>query len=156
MTSPRVFVLIVAAGSGQRFGGAVPKQYQALAGKPLLRHSLETFAAHPEITGILCAIHPDHRAMYDAAAAGIPRLLPPIAGGASRQASVCNGLEQLAGERPDLVLIHDAARPLIDPGTIKPHHCTSLAKRILPSWSRCRWSTPIKRGARRGRVAIPS
>jgi 2-C-methyl-D-erythritol 4-phosphate cytidylyltransferase / 2-C-methyl-D-erythritol 2,4-cyclodiphosphate synthase len=118
MTSPRTFVLIVAAGSGQRFGAAVPKQYQPLAGKPLLRHSLETFAAHPEIAGILVAIHPDHRTMYDAATAGIPKLLPPIAGGASRQASVFNGLEQLAGERPDLVLIHDAARPFIDSGTI--------------------------------------
>ncbi|HWA48187.1 MAG TPA: bifunctional 2-C-methyl-D-erythritol 4-phosphate cytidylyltransferase/2-C-methyl-D-erythritol 2,4-cyclodiphosphate synthase [Dongiaceae bacterium] len=118
MTSPRTFVLIVAAGSGQRFGGAVPKQYQSLAGKPLLRHSLETFAAHPEIAGILVAIHPDHRAMYDSATAGLTKLLPPIAGGASRQASVLNGLEQLAGERPDLVLIHDAARPFIDSGTI--------------------------------------
>lgn len=118
MTSPRTFVLIVAAGSGTRFGGAVPKQYQSLAGKPLLRHSLETFAAHPEIAGILVAIHPDHRAMYDSATAGVTKLLPPTAGGASRQASVFNGLEQLAGERPDLVLIHDAARPFIDAGTI--------------------------------------
>jgi len=118
MTSPRTFVLIVAAGSGQRFGGAVPKQYQRLAGKPLLRHSLETFAAHPQITGILVAIHPDHRALYGEATAGLLRLLPPIEGGASRQDSVLNGLERLAGERPDLVLIHDAARPLIDAGTI--------------------------------------
>ncbi len=118
MTSPRVFVLIVAAGSGQRFGGAVPKQYQSLAGKPLLRHSLETFAAHPEIAGILVAIHPDHRAMYDEATDGIAKLLPPVAGGASRQESVFNGLEQLALARPDLVLIHDAARPFIDAGTI--------------------------------------
>jgi 2-C-methyl-D-erythritol 4-phosphate cytidylyltransferase/2-C-methyl-D-erythritol 2,4-cyclodiphosphate synthase len=118
MTSPRTFVLIVAAGSGQRFGGSVPKQYQSLAGKPLLRHSLETFAAHPEIAGILVATHPDHRAMYEAATNGIAKLLPPIAGGASRQGSVLNGLEQLAAERPDLVLIHDAARPFIDAGTI--------------------------------------
>lgn len=118
MTSPRSFVLIVAAGSGQRFGGAVPKQYQSLAGKPLLRHSLETFAAHPEIAGILVAIHPDHRAMYDAAVAGLPKLLPPIPGGASRQDSVLNGLDRLAAENPDLVLIHDAARPFIDAGTI--------------------------------------
>ena len=56
--------------------------------------------------------------MYDAAVAGLPKLLPPIAGGASRQDSVLNGLERLAGESPDLVLIHDAARPFIDAGTI--------------------------------------
>ncbi|HNB25850.1 MAG TPA: bifunctional 2-C-methyl-D-erythritol 4-phosphate cytidylyltransferase/2-C-methyl-D-erythritol 2,4-cyclodiphosphate synthase [Alphaproteobacteria bacterium] len=114
MTAPRTFVLIVAAGSGQRFGGALPKQYQTLAGKPLLRHCLETFAAHPGVTGIQVAINPDHRDLYDQATQGLPRLLAPIPGGASRQDSVLNGLERLAAEQPDLVLIHDAARPLID------------------------------------------
>ncbi len=118
MTAPRTFVLIVAAGSGQRFGGALPKQYQSLAGKPLLRHCLETFAAHPGITGIQVAINADHRALYDQATLGLTHLLAPITGGASRQDSVLNGLEYLAGEKPDLVLIHDAARPLIDAGTI--------------------------------------
>ncbi len=118
MTSPRTFVLIVAAGSGQRFGGAVPKQYQTLAGKPLLRHCLETFAAHPGISGVLVAINPDHRPLYDQAASGLPHLLPPIQGGSSRQDSVLNGLERLGAEKPDLVLIHDAARPLIDADTI--------------------------------------
>ena len=118
MPSPRTFVLVVAAGSGQRFGGDLPKQYQSLAGKPMLRHSLETFAAHPGIAGILVAIHPAQRDLYDAAAVGIAKLLPPIDGGAARQGSVLNGLERLAAERPDYVLIHDAARPLIDAGII--------------------------------------
>ena len=118
MTAPRTFVLIVAAGSGQRFGGALPKQYQDLAGKPLLRHCLETFAAHPGITGIQVAINPDHRDLYDQATRGLPHLLAPIPGGASRQDSVLNGLEHLAGHKPDLVLIHDAARPLVDAGII--------------------------------------
>jgi 2-C-methyl-D-erythritol 4-phosphate cytidylyltransferase/2-C-methyl-D-erythritol 2,4-cyclodiphosphate synthase len=118
MSSPRTFVLVVAAGSGQRFGGDLPKQYQTLAGKPMLRYSLETFAAHRGIAGIVVAIHPAQRALYDAAAAGIAKLLPPVDGGATRQGSVLNGLERLAAERPDFVLIHDAARPLIDPGTI--------------------------------------
>ena len=118
MPSARTFVLVVAAGSGQRFGGDLPKQYQALAGKPMLRHSLETFAAHPGIAGIVVAIHPAQRDLYDAAAAGIGKLLPPVEGGATRQGSVLNGLERLAADRPDYVLIHDAARPLIDPGTI--------------------------------------
>jgi len=118
MPSARTFVLVVAAGSGQRFGGDLPKQYQALAGKPMLRHSLETFSAHPGIAGIVVAIHPAQRDLYDAAAAGIAKLLPPVEGGATRQGSVLNGLERLAAERPDYVLIHDAARPLIDLGTI--------------------------------------
>jgi 2-C-methyl-D-erythritol 4-phosphate cytidylyltransferase/2-C-methyl-D-erythritol 2,4-cyclodiphosphate synthase len=118
MPSARTFVLVVAAGSGQRFGGDLPKQYQRLAGKPMLRHSLETFATHPGIDGILVAIHPAQRDLYDVAGAGIAKLLPPVDGGATRQGSVLNGLECLAAERPDHVLIHDAARPLIDAATI--------------------------------------
>jgi 2-C-methyl-D-erythritol 4-phosphate cytidylyltransferase/2-C-methyl-D-erythritol 2,4-cyclodiphosphate synthase len=118
MSSPRTFVLVVAAGSGQRFGGDLPKQYQLLAGKPMLRHSLETFAAHPDIAGILVAIHPAQHDLYDAASNGIAKLRPPVEGGTTRQGSVLNGLERLAAERPDYVLIHDAARPLIDAGTI--------------------------------------
>jgi 2-C-methyl-D-erythritol 4-phosphate cytidylyltransferase/2-C-methyl-D-erythritol 2,4-cyclodiphosphate synthase len=118
MPSPRTFVLVVAAGSGQRFGGDLPKQYRSLAGKPMLRHSLEAFSAHPGITGILVAIHPGQRDLYDLAASGIAKLLPPVDGGAARQGSVLNGLERLVAEQPDYVLIHDAARPLIDPDTI--------------------------------------
>lgn len=118
MPSPRTFVLVVAAGSGQRFGGDLPKQYQPLAGKPMLRHSLETFAAHPGIAGIVVAIHPTQHELYESAAAGVAKLLPPVDGGATRQGSVLNGLERLAAERPDYVLIHDAARPLIDGETI--------------------------------------
>ncbi|MGH6892239.1 MAG: IspD/TarI family cytidylyltransferase, partial [Dongiaceae bacterium] len=117
MPSPRTFVLVVAAGSGQRFGGDLPKQYQSLAGKPM-RHCLETFASHPGIDGILVAIHPAQRDFYETASAGIAKLMPPVEGDASRQGSVLNGLERLAAERPDYVLIHDAARPLIDADTI--------------------------------------
>jgi 2-C-methyl-D-erythritol 4-phosphate cytidylyltransferase/2-C-methyl-D-erythritol 2,4-cyclodiphosphate synthase len=117
-SSRRTFVLVVAAGSGQRFGGELPKQYQPLAGKPMLRHCLETFAAHPGIAGVLVAIHPAQRALYDAAASGVAKLLSPVDGGSTRQGSVLNGLERLAGEQPDYVLIHDAARPLIDGGTL--------------------------------------
>ncbi|HEY1383794.1 MAG TPA: bifunctional 2-C-methyl-D-erythritol 4-phosphate cytidylyltransferase/2-C-methyl-D-erythritol 2,4-cyclodiphosphate synthase [Dongiaceae bacterium] len=118
MPSPRTFVLVVAAGSGQRFGGDLPKQYQSLAGKPMLRHSLETFSSHPGVDGVVVAIHPAQRDLYDAASGGIAKLLPPAEGGATRQASVLNGLERLVQEGPDYVLIHDAARPLIDAGTI--------------------------------------
>ena len=143
MTAPRTFVLIVAAGSGQRFGGALPKQYQDLAGKPLLRHCLETFAAHPGITGIQVAINPDHRGLYDQATRGLPHLLAPIPGGASRQDSVLNGLEHLAGQKPDLVLIHDAARPLVDAGIITrtiealgKHHAVLVAVPVFDTIKR--------------------
>ncbi|HLB81060.1 MAG TPA: bifunctional 2-C-methyl-D-erythritol 4-phosphate cytidylyltransferase/2-C-methyl-D-erythritol 2,4-cyclodiphosphate synthase [Dongiaceae bacterium] len=105
--------LIVAAGRAERFGGGVPKQYLPLAGRPVLRHSIETFLAHPAVDAVRAVIQPEHRALYDAATAGLA-LLPPVDGGATRQRSVLNGLESLRELAPARVLIHDAARPLVD------------------------------------------
>jgi 2-C-methyl-D-erythritol 4-phosphate cytidylyltransferase/2-C-methyl-D-erythritol 2,4-cyclodiphosphate synthase len=104
--------LIVAAGASTRLGGEVPKQYLPLGGRAVLRHSVETFLHHPAISGVRAVISPEHRALYDSAVAGLP-ILPPVAGGASRQDSVRNGLESLAELQPDRVLIHDAARPFL-------------------------------------------
>ncbi len=109
---PNSIALIVAAGSGTRLGGEVPKQYLPLGGRAVLRHSVETFLHHSAISGVRAVISPEHRALYDAAVAGLP-MLPPVAGGASRQDSVRNGLESLADLQPDRVLIHDAARPFL-------------------------------------------
>ncbi|AWJ91283.1 bifunctional 2-C-methyl-D-erythritol 4-phosphate cytidylyltransferase/2-C-methyl-D-erythritol 2,4-cyclodiphosphate synthase (plasmid) [Azospirillum baldaniorum] len=109
--------LIVAAGTGQRFGGERPKQYLDLAGQPVLRHTVEAFRRHPKVSAVRVVINPAFRDLYDAAVAGLD-LPEPVAGGASRQDSVRNGLEALADSAPGLVLIHDAARPLIDAGTI--------------------------------------
>ena len=110
--------LVVAAGRGTRAGGAMPKQYRPLAGRPVLRHSLETFRRHEGINGVRSVIHPDDRAYYEAASVGLD-LLPPVTGGATRQDSVRLGLESLKSLEPEFVLIHDAARPLIDPATIE-------------------------------------
>jgi 2-C-methyl-D-erythritol 4-phosphate cytidylyltransferase/2-C-methyl-D-erythritol 2,4-cyclodiphosphate synthase len=71
---------------------------------------LSLFAWHGEVGAVQAVIHPDDRTQYDKAAAGL-RLLPPVAGGASRQASVRAGLEALSAMAPDIVLVHDAARP---------------------------------------------
>ncbi|MBB3264253.1 2-C-methyl-D-erythritol 4-phosphate cytidylyltransferase/2-C-methyl-D-erythritol 2,4-cyclodiphosphate synthase [Azospirillum sp. OGB3] len=109
--------LIVAAGSGQRFGAEQPKQYLDLAGQPVLRRTVEAFRRHPKVSAVRVVINPVFRDLYDAAVAGLD-LPEPVAGGASRQDSVRNGLEALADSAPDLVLIHDAARPLIDADTI--------------------------------------
>jgi len=106
-------VIIVAAGRGQRYGSENPKQYNPLAGRPILRWSLETFVAHPRVRRIVTVIHPDDRASFDAAAMGL-RVQSPVLGGATRQESVLRGLECLAADPPDYVLIHDAARPGID------------------------------------------
>ena len=110
-------VLIVAAGRGQRFGGSLPKQYAELAGVPLLRHTLMAFARHPAVGRLRAVIHPDDRDLYDAAAAGLD-LAAPVAGGASRQESVRLGLESLAEDSPERVLIHDAARPFVSSAVI--------------------------------------
>jgi len=104
--------LVVAAGRGERFGGALPKQYEVLAGRPLLRHSLAALAAHPGIAGVRAVINMDDLALYQAAAEGLG-LLAPVAGGASRQESARQGLESLAELAPERVLIHDGARPLV-------------------------------------------
>ncbi|MBK3732385.1 bifunctional 2-C-methyl-D-erythritol 4-phosphate cytidylyltransferase/2-C-methyl-D-erythritol 2,4-cyclodiphosphate synthase [Azospirillum brasilense] len=109
--------LIVAAGSGQRFGAEQPKQYLDLAGQPVLRRTVEAFRRHSKVSAVRVVINPAFRDLYDAAVAGLD-LPEPVTGGASRQDSVRNGLEALAESAPDRVLIHDAARPLIDSDTI--------------------------------------
>ena len=111
-TNPRIYALIVAAGVGRRAGGDLPKQYQPIAGKPLLRYSIEALHARPAIAGVQVVIHPDHHAEYAAATQGL-RLLPPVHGGAERGDSVRAGLQVLAAHAPDYVLIHDAARPFL-------------------------------------------
>lgn len=108
-----IAVLVVAAGRGSRFGAELPKQYLTMGGKPLLRHALEAFAAHPRVGLVRAVIHPDDRALYAAAANGLA-LAPPVAGGASRQDSVLQGLRSLAEARPRIVMIHDGARPFIE------------------------------------------
>lgn len=113
----RCVALVVAAGRGRRFGGETPKQYLDLGGRPVLRHSLATFAAHPGVDAVRVVIHPDDRGLYDAAASGLG-LMEPTPGGASRQESARLGLESLAADPPDLVLIHDGARPFIDADSI--------------------------------------
>ena len=107
---PSVAAVVVAAGRGLRAGGNLPKQYRNLAGEPVIRSSLSLFAWHGQIAAVQSVIHPDDQGSYEAAAKGL-RLLPPVFGGATRQASVRAGLEALSARAPDIVLVHDAARP---------------------------------------------
>jgi 2-C-methyl-D-erythritol 4-phosphate cytidylyltransferase / 2-C-methyl-D-erythritol 2,4-cyclodiphosphate synthase len=108
---PRVAALIVAAGRGSRFGGDLPKQYAPLAGGTVLARTIAAFAEYDGIAAVLTVIHPDDAALYAASVRHPARLSPPVHGGATRQASVLAGLEALAAGKPDIVLIHDAARP---------------------------------------------
>jgi 2-C-methyl-D-erythritol 4-phosphate cytidylyltransferase/2-C-methyl-D-erythritol 2,4-cyclodiphosphate synthase len=111
----RTAALIVAAGRGARLGHETPKQYLPLGRRAVLRHATEALLAHPAVEVALVVIHPDDRPLYEDALAGLdtPRLLPPVAGGAARGASVRAGLEALAERAPERVLIHDAARPFL-------------------------------------------
>lgn len=112
-----VAALIVAAGRGSRAGDGLPKQYRSLTGRPVLARTLQVFLSHPGIAQVIVAIHPDDRALYDASIREVgpeARLMPPVAGGATRQDSVRQGLEALEASPPEIVLVHDAARPFID------------------------------------------
>jgi 2-C-methyl-D-erythritol 4-phosphate cytidylyltransferase/2-C-methyl-D-erythritol 2,4-cyclodiphosphate synthase len=106
----KVAAVVVAAGRGLRAGGHLPKQYRRILGEPVIRPSLATLAAHAAVAAVQPVIHPDDAELYRPATDGLD-VLPPVLGGASRQASVRAGLEALEPHRPDLVLVHDAARP---------------------------------------------
>jgi 2-C-methyl-D-erythritol 4-phosphate cytidylyltransferase/2-C-methyl-D-erythritol 2,4-cyclodiphosphate synthase len=106
----RVAAVVVAAGRGLRAGGDLPKQYRPILGEPVIRPSLATLALHRGISAVQPVIHPDDAPLFQQASEGL-ELLPAVHGGASRQASVRSGLEALERHRPDLVLVHDAARP---------------------------------------------
>ncbi len=114
MRQKSIAVLVVAAGKGERVsadGSIDPKQYRLIGAKPVLARTVEAFLDLPVVTSVLTVIHPDHADRYAALGLADARLLPPVVGGASRQASVLEGLKALAPRRPDLVLIQDAARP---------------------------------------------
>jgi 2-C-methyl-D-erythritol 4-phosphate cytidylyltransferase len=114
MNVPRYFALIPAAGIGARMAAGCPKQYAPLAGKPMLQHVLETFAAASQIEHTFVVVSPDD-AYIDGliASAALPRVSVLRCGGASRQLSVTHGLAAMAAvvDTDDWVLVHDAARP---------------------------------------------
>lgn len=114
----RFACLIVAAGSGTRLGGDIPKQYLPLMGKPVLRWSIDALASKIGHAHIRVAIDPAHLPFYNAAVSGLP-LPPPILGGATRQETVRRALAGLTEHAPEFILIHDAARPLVAPHLIE-------------------------------------
>lgn len=115
---PRIVALIVAAGSGERAGLGGPKQYARVAGRPVLRHAVERLLPHPRIDAVRVVIGEGQEDAFHEALNDLPAGAP-IIGGVTRQESVRRGLEALAAEgAPDLVLIHDAARPFCPPEVV--------------------------------------
>jgi 2-C-methyl-D-erythritol 4-phosphate cytidylyltransferase / 2-C-methyl-D-erythritol 2,4-cyclodiphosphate synthase len=106
----QVAAVVVAAGQGVRAGGDVPKQFRRIGGETLLRHALESFVEAPKVNLVQPVIRSEDADLVRLEVAGL-NVLPPVFGGATRQASVRAGLEALLPRKPDLVLVHDAARP---------------------------------------------
>ena len=108
-----IAAIIVAAGRGTRAGGDVPKQWRRLHGRRVADWTVDAFLAHPAIGRVVLVLHPDDLGQAEGFADALI-----ATGGASRDASVGAGLEALAGDPPDLVLIHDVARPLVSQAVI--------------------------------------
>ncbi|HVX39160.1 MAG TPA: 2-C-methyl-D-erythritol 4-phosphate cytidylyltransferase, partial [Gemmatimonadaceae bacterium] len=113
-----VGVVIVAGGSSTRTGGQELKQFRWVAGKPALLHSLQTFMARPDVVSVVCVLPISHAAdpppwIFQC---DIDRLMVST-GGRTRTESVSNGLDDLPDEA-EIVLVHDAARPLVGDETI--------------------------------------
>jgi 2-C-methyl-D-erythritol 4-phosphate cytidylyltransferase/2-C-methyl-D-erythritol 2,4-cyclodiphosphate synthase len=112
--SNRVAALIVAAGAGTRFGGALPKVFVPLGGAPLLAWSLRAFGQHPEISTIVVVVAAEYlEQTQELCAAELDLPYEVVAGGSQRRNSVANGLRALSNFNPNLVAIHDGARPLV-------------------------------------------
>jgi len=105
-----VAAVVVAAGRGLRAGGEVPKQFRRIGGETMLSRTLSALLEVPRLAAVQPVIHPYDRDRYGAVGHDA-RILAPVFGGATRQASVRAGLESLAEREPAIVLVHDAARP---------------------------------------------
>jgi 2-C-methyl-D-erythritol 4-phosphate cytidylyltransferase len=116
----QVFVILPAAGLGTRMAGPQPKQFLALDGVPILIHSLRAFAAVQRVTAIYVAVRTTEIERVEAQIAeyGFSSQVRVVAGGDIRQESVAHALAALPAQPDDIVLVHDAVRPLIDVATI--------------------------------------
>ena len=117
----QLFDILPAAGLGTRMAGPQPKQFLALDGVPILIHSLRAFAAAPRVTSIYVAVRKQEmeRAEAQVAEYGFAGRVRVVEGGEKRQESVANALHALSAQPDDIVLVHDAVRPLIDAATIE-------------------------------------
>ncbi|HUC17931.1 MAG TPA: 2-C-methyl-D-erythritol 4-phosphate cytidylyltransferase [Acetobacteraceae bacterium] len=137
--------LLVAAGTGSRFGSAIPKQFLTLLGRPVIRWAAKALATEIPLLQPVGPAEP-----IAAALKGLPHL-PPVPGGATRQASVRAGLEALAPHAPAFVLVHDAARPFIPPGTVPALFAAlSRAEGAIPAVA---VADTLKRGDGAGAIA---
>jgi 2-C-methyl-D-erythritol 4-phosphate cytidylyltransferase len=116
----QVFVILPAAGLGTRMAGPQPKQFLALDGAPILIHSLRAFASVSRVTSIFVAVRKPEmeRVQAQVTEYGFAGRVTVVEGGDKRQDSVEHALAALPAQSDDIVLVHDAVRPLIDTATI--------------------------------------
>ncbi len=106
----RTAAIIVAAGSGSRFGSETPKQFMEINGKPVIAHTIERFQAAPSVDSIVMVLADDRVGTFDISA--YSKVIRVVAGGSSRAASVLNGITALE-DQVGIVAVHDGARPLV-------------------------------------------
>jgi 2-C-methyl-D-erythritol 4-phosphate cytidylyltransferase/2-C-methyl-D-erythritol 2,4-cyclodiphosphate synthase len=150
-------IVIVAAGRGERAGSSAdgPKQYRPIGGRPVISHTLETFATWPQATTIVVVIHPDDEALFERARGLVPTdpgAIRFVHGGPTRQFSVLAGLKALESAGISHVMIHDAVRPFVDHGLLDRCHAALVngAEAALPAIA---VADTLKRGASDGTVA---
>ncbi len=110
----KVAVILAAAGRGERVGTEIPKQFLEILGTPVFVYALSVFEAHPKVSEIVIAVPPgwEEEVAFATKRRRFRKVAKVVSGGATRQASVRRALENLSSEA-ELVLVHDAARPLI-------------------------------------------
>jgi len=121
VTPPRYWLVMPAAGRGKRLGGATPKQFLTVAGRPLIAWALQPFFDDPRCAGVMLAVAPDDTDWLSFRAS-LPRPVLETSGGAERADSVRLALQALlarGAQAADWVLVHDAARPCVSNAEIK-------------------------------------
>ena len=127
MIQNNIAALIVAAGRGQRAGGGIPKQYRSILGERVLTYCMRALLIEPTIRTLICVIHPDDQDLYQSSISALSdaeqkKIMHPVFGGNTRQQSVYAGLKALANNsypQPQVVLVHDGARPFVTPALIR-------------------------------------
>lgn len=111
----RVLVIVPAAGSGSRFGGEIPKQFQPLAGKPIVQHVIERFLAHPDVRRVIVPVTEE---LLSSISQSSSDRIHFVAGGKTRQQSVIRAF-RAADDIFDIVAVHDAVRPFFADSTFR-------------------------------------
>jgi 2-C-methyl-D-erythritol 4-phosphate cytidylyltransferase len=109
------FAIIPAAGKGKRSGVAIPKQYLKFGGKELIVFTLEVFQKNKSVDEIIISAHPDYYGLLEKIKKKyrLTKISTIVKGGQERQDSVYNALKSIDADKNDLVVVHDAARPLL-------------------------------------------